>query len=81
MMPFWCAASKAFRICAAYSTAYSTAFSIGQASFDRRAFNVLHDELGGTDIVVRTNVGMIQRRHGASFALETLADVGAEVVT
>ena len=46
-----------------------------QRPLESRALDVLHHQVIRPDIVERANVGMIQRRHGASFALETLAEL------
>jgi hypothetical protein len=40
------------------------------------ALDVLHHQVIRPHVVERANVGMIQRRHSASFALETLAELG-----
>ena len=46
----------------------------------RLAFEILHhQEIGPVltpDVVQRTNMRMVQRRHGASFAIKSLAQVG-----
>ena len=47
-----------------------------QRPLERRALDVLHHQVIRPNIVQRANVGMIQRRHGASFALETLTELG-----
>jgi hypothetical protein len=47
----------------------------GQRPLDRRALDVLHDQVIRPNIVQRRNVGLIQRSHGASFALETLTEL------
>ena len=47
-----------------------------QRPLERRALDVLHHQVIRADIVERTNVGMIQRRDGVGFALETLAELG-----
>ena len=47
----------------------------GQGPLERSALDILHDQVIGTNIVQRTDVGMIQRANGASFALESLAEL------
>ncbi len=47
----------------------------GQRAFQRLALHQLHDEVVGTDVVQRADVGMIQRGDGAGFALESIAEV------
>ncbi len=45
-----------------------------QRSLQRRAVHVLHDEVVGSNVVERADVGMIQRRDGPSLALEPLRE-------
>ena len=41
---------------------------------ERLALDQLHDEVVGTDVVQRADVGMIQRRNGACLALEPFGE-------
>ena len=47
-----------------------------QRPLQRSALDVLHHQVIRPDIVQRDKFGMIQRRHGASFALESFAELG-----
>ena len=47
-----------------------------QRPLERRALDVLHHQVIRPDIVKLADVRMIQRRDGAGFALETLAELG-----
>ena len=47
-----------------------------QRSLERRALDVLHHQVIRPDIVERADVGMIQRRDSARFALESFAELG-----
>jgi hypothetical protein len=42
--------------------------------FQRRAFDVLHYQVVGADVVELADVRMVQRRHRARFALEALGE-------
>src|SRR5437868_14117413 len=44
----------------------------GQRTLERDALDVLHDQVVGSNVVERADVGMIQGRDGAGFALKTL---------
>ncbi len=46
-----------------------------QRPLESRALDVLHYKVIGTDIVERTNVGMVQRSDSACFALEALREL------
>ena len=48
----------------------------GQRALERLAFKVFHDEVVGTDIVQRTDIGMVERGHGTGFAFEALVEIG-----
>src|ERR1019366_9276999 len=39
------------------------------------AFDQLHNEIIGADVVQMANIGMIERRHRARFALESFAEL------
>ena len=41
----------------------------------RLAVDEFHDQVVGSDVVERANVGMVQRSDGARLALETLAEL------
>jgi hypothetical protein len=46
----------------------------GNRSLERLALDVSHHQIVGADVVDLANMGMIQRRDGMGFALETLAE-------
>ena len=70
-MPLRCAASSASRICPAYSTALLER----QRPLQRRALDELHHQVIRPDVVELADVRMIQRRHGARFALEAFGEL------
>ena len=47
-----------------------------QRPLERRALDVLHDQVIRADVVKLTNVGMIQRSHRSGFAFESFAELG-----
>src|SRR5689334_8778922 len=64
-----CAASRASRIC----RAYSTAFSIGSGP-ERRALDEFHDEVVGSYVVNLADMRMIEGGYGACFAVEAFGE-------
>jgi hypothetical protein len=50
------------------------AWTLREQVGQRLAFDELHDEIVGTDVVQRADVGMIERRDRARFALEALGE-------
>ena len=66
VMPLSCAASRPSRICPAIRSASSS----GYGPLGGVAFDVLHHQIVGADVVDLADVGMIQRGDSLGFALE-----------
>ena len=47
-----------------------------QRPLERRALDVLHDQVIGANVVKLTNIGMIERSHRSGFTFKSLAELG-----
>jgi hypothetical protein len=49
--------------------------AVRDAFGERRSFDQFHDQIIGTDVVERADIGMIQRRDSAGLTLEPVAEL------